>query len=283
MRKAITPVAAFLTCLPCVLMCADLVHGREAVFPPVDGRPAILVPHADQRPLISADFQDPAWTFAAEVSSLLPSYASQSSVRPSPTKVLLLWDRSFLYVRFLCGGRPPRNVQFGRDADLYLGDVVEVFLSRFADVREYFEIQVSPANDVLDLRFAMPAAPEFQSDGVLTKNYSLHILQKDRSWNFAKLRTASRASGGLWVVDMAIPAREIFRRSAQNELRPGWLRANFLRYEWVGTRGKRSLVSSNWSVVRQGCPQISPGSLGWLRLVTPSKAPSRKRPIDSKF
>jgi hypothetical protein len=195
----------------------------------------------------------------------------------------LLWDRSFLYVRFLCGGRPPRNAQVGRDADLYLGDVVEVFLSRFADVREYFEIQVSPANDVLDLRFAMPAAPEFQSDGVLTKNYSLHILQKDRSWNFVKLRTASRVSGGLWVVDMAIPAREIFRRSAQNELRPGWLRANFLRYEWVGTRGKRSLVSSNWSVVRQGCPQISPGSLGWLRLVTPSKAPSRKRPIDSKF
>jgi hypothetical protein len=195
----------------------------------------------------------------------------------------LLWDRSFLYVRFLCGGRPPRNAQAGRDADLYLGDVVEVFLSRFPDVREYFELQVSPANDVLDLRFAMPEAPEFQSDGVLTKNYSLHTLQKDRSWNFAKLRTSSRVSGGLWVVDMAIPAREIFRDSAQTELRPGWLRANFLRYEWGAARWKPSLISSNWSVVRQGCPQISPGSLGWLRLVATSDAPTRKRATDSKF
>ncbi|MCX6960677.1 MAG: hypothetical protein NTW91_10465 [Verrucomicrobia bacterium] len=158
-----------------------------------------------------------------------------------------------------------------------------MFLSRFPDVREYFELQVSPANDVLDLRFAMPEAPEFQSDGVLTKDYSLHILQKDRSWNFAKLRTSSRVSGGLWVVDMAIPAREIFRDSAQTELRPGWLRANFLRYEWGTARWKPSLISSNWSVVRQGCPQISPGSLGWLRLLATSDAPTRKRATDSKF
>ena len=120
--RTFTTVAAFLLCPPCLLMCADLVHGRDSAFPPVDGRPGILVPHADKRPLISADSRDPAWTASAEVASLLPSYASQSSARPSPTRVLLLWDRSFLYVRFLCGGRPPRNSQAGRDADLYLGD-----------------------------------------------------------------------------------------------------------------------------------------------------------------
>jgi hypothetical protein len=161
--------------------------------------------------------------------------------------------------------------------------VVEVFLSRFADVHEYFEIQVSPRNDVLDLRFAMPKPPEFQSDGVLTKAYSLHILKMDRSWNFVNLRTASRLAGGRWIVDIAIPAREIYSNSGQAELKPGWLRANFLRYEWVGAPEKSLLISSNWSVVRHGCPQISPGSFGWLKLERRRLPPARSRGVNQGY
>jgi len=265
MHKARTAVV--ILCILGTLMCVNVVFARDSTFPPVDGRPRIQVPHANKQPLISGDPADTAWKAAAEVPSLLPSYATQSSVRPSSTRVLLLWDRSFLYVRFLCGGRPPRNSQKGRDADLYLGDVVEVFLSRFADVREYFEIQVSPANEVLDLRFIMPESPDFQSDGVLTKDFSLHILKKDRAWNFCGLRTSSQKSDKLWIVDMAIPAAEISSKSPTTEFVPGWLRANFLRYEWIEGPDNLILAPSNWSIVRSGCPQISPGSLGWLQLV----------------
>ncbi|MDX6765824.1 MAG: carbohydrate-binding family 9-like protein [Candidatus Methylacidiphilales bacterium] len=269
-------VLAVISVLSNGLSGSALVSGLDSGPPPVDGHPRISVPHALEQPRITADSQDPAWNSAAEIGSLIPCYGSgQPSTEPvSPTKIRLLWDSSHLYLRFLCAGRPPINSQSGRDADLYRGDVVEVFLSRFADARMYFEIQVSPKNDVLDLRFNLPGSPDFQSDGVLSDNYSLHHLKMDRAWNFSKLKTASRVSDGQWIVDLAIPADELAGGLTHPELAPGWVRANFLRYEWVDVSQKPALLPSNWSVVRHGCPHISPGSLGWLRLVQSTEPPS---------
>ena len=80
------------------------------------------------------------------------------------------------------------------------------------------------------------------------------------------LVSAAKITPEGWIADLRIPVATILRRTGGGYLAPGTLRANFIRYQWPLVNGTRVMVPLNWSLVRQGCPHISPAAMGFLDL-----------------
>ncbi len=162
-------------------------------------------------------------------------------------------------------------------SDLYKEDVCELFLAALPDSRQWFEIQVSPRNQTMDVLHlftgdASRVTPtgRLQPDAVARDRWSL------REWEASGLRTASgtlldaNAARIGWTVEVAIPSALLTKRLGGGPLRPLDLYANFVRYDHPAAEdGTRSTVFASWSAVESGCPHISPSRLGTLRLTRP--------------
>jgi len=235
--------------------------------------PLIGVPYARVRPGLTAAVSDPAWAGSAVIDRMPPPRngvpSAPSSLEPPPgTTIRLLWDESFLYVRFLCEDREQYVAREGRDAKLYEGDVVEVFLDPAGTARDYFELQVSPRNDLLDVRFGVDVEAKSEPNGVLTWDILSKHHHRDMGWNYQNVISAVRSPtpDKFWIVDIAIPASDV---GLEMGFSPMGIRANFLRYDWQLVDGKRYLVPQNWSPVVFGRPHVSPQAMGFLQLEKP--------------
>lgn len=235
--------------------------------------PSITVPYARVKPGLTAHASDPAWAQSALIDRMPPPSnglpATPSPLEPPPrTTIRLLWDESFLYVRFLCEDREQYVAREGRDAKLYEGDVVEVFLDPTGTARDYFELQVSPRNDLFDVRFKVDVEAKSEPNGVLTWDILSKHHRRDIAWNYQKVVSAVRSltPDKFWIVDIAIPASDL---GLEKGFSPMELRANFLRYDWQLLDGKRYLVPQNWSPVVFGRPHVSPQAMGFLHLEKP--------------
>jgi hypothetical protein len=246
-------------------------------------RPAMEVPNARVTPRVDADPSDPAWKFAATIPSLTVSPGRENPVTaplsPLPTEVKLLWDKTFLYIRFLCEGGDIYVPVTGHDKELYKGDVVEVFIDPVGDAREYVEIEISPKNDVFDQILLLTAPqPKSDSNGVLQYEIQQRDLWAFPQWDVSGLRSAAKVcnlSNGKpgWIVDLAIPAKSILRRLGVVSYSAMTLRVNLLRYEWSkepdGSGAGRKLIAMNWAPVQFGLPHLSPQAMGELHLAKP--------------
>lgn len=96
-----------------------------------------------------------------------------------------------------------------RDALLYQEEVVEVFLDPVGDLERYFEMEVNPANAVLDL--------------VLRREGEAY--RKDFQWRCEGLQTAVRRTAEGWCAELSIPFA-----SLGAEPKGSW-RANFYRID----------------------------------------------------
>ena len=235
--------------------------------------PSIEVPYARVKPGLTAHASDPAWAEAALISQMQPPSngfpATASSLEPPPrTTIRLLWDESFLYVRFLCEDSEQYVAREGRDEKLYEGDVVEVFLDPAGTAKDYFELQVSPRNDLLDVRFGVDVEAKSEPNGVLTWDILSKHHHRDTGWNYQNVISAVRSlpPDKFWIVDIAIPASDV---GLEKGFSPTEIRANFLRYDWQLVDGKRYLVPQNWSPVVFGRPHVSPQAMGFLQLEKP--------------
>lgn len=243
--------------------------------------PSLQVPRAKHTPAITAAEDDPAWNEAARIDGLQLSENAAFKPKSTPqTTILLKWDLTNLYVRFICEGDDIFSPFSGRDAPYYKGDVVEVFLDPKGDAREFVEIEVSPNNGVLDQIYLCTARPAWGPDGVLKPEIVGRDMWVFPSWNLDGLRTAAgkwklKDGSYRWIVDMAIPA-VVLRRTGRGKYEPMTIRANFLRYDFPlkkdGANGnERNFVPLNWSPVAAGRPHRSPGRMGYLQLVETSK------------
>ena len=245
--------------LPVLLSLACAANAQT--LPPT---PEISIPRADTKPLLTADANDPAWLGAAIIPSLSFSEGVPSHLPKPLTEVRLLWDAEALYARFTTSSESLESPFDERDANHYEGDVVEVFFDPVGDGVNYFEVQVSPRNKILDL-LALATAPLVNDpNGIITNRHELWHL---REWNMPGLQTAATVENGQWITDIALPAKPLLKR-LQRETFEGdmSLRANFLRYTWPTLDGKRWLAAQNWSVVMCGMPHLSPARMGTLRL-----------------
>lgn len=254
----------------CILLsCAALVAAQAQELP------SIQVPKA-AAPSINGVIDSKEWAGAALIKSLGVCRGGkyQDKAAKLPTEVRLLWNEEALYVAFSCVDADIFSTKTQRDDFIYLEDVCEVFLDQIGDGRQYYEIQVSPNNAILDKIFILTAEPQSTPQLRLTPECCAKDLWSFLEWNMEGLRTATgrivedgRTVG--WTVEIAIPAKALMKRRGTDKLAPCEMRANFLRYDWQPGRdpSKREGIFLNWSPVANGCPHISPAAMGRMSLV----------------
>lgn len=250
-----------------LLMGAHLRSGENAL-------PVLDVPYAAVKPSLEAKAGDPAWQKATVLPDLSLSRVSPEGDQAKPTEVRLLWDEQFLYVRFDCKDDGLHLPEAGRDAQLYRGDVVQVFIDPKGDGRQMAEVLCNANNDVLDMQILLTDEPRSDENLMLQPDVREHDYWACLDWNMEGLKTAAakeEKDGKLtgWTVEMAIPAKAVLRRLGLVTFRPMTLRANLLRYDWQPPpveNQKWSLVSMNWAPVLHGSPHYSPAAMGFLKL-----------------
>ncbi len=235
------------------------------------------MPRVVVAPKVEADPADPAWEKAARLASIPLCVGSDARDAALGTEVQLLWDERFLYVRFICADTATDAPFEGRDQPHYKADAVEVFLDAVGDGRQYTELEVSPKNQVFDALFTLTAEPRGDEHGKLLDEVRNRDLWSNAAWNFEGLRTATRVlregekTTG-WIADIALPAGPVLRRFGLAKFQPMTLRAHLLRYRWTKPFSavadpERRLIAMSWAPVLHGCPHISPGAMGVLKLM----------------
>ena len=262
---------------PILILTACLLLGLRtpACADNTSSRPHIIVPQSRVAPIVTADPADPAWLSAAVIPALTLSPGDDNNgFSAMPTEVRLLWDQDNLYVRFICTATETYAPLRKHDADLYRGDVAEVFLDIKGDSKQWFEIEVSPYNATLEQLTTLTADPESDSNLLLSGAVVNRDWWPDRSFDPPGLRTAasiqkSKGSVSGWIVDMALPATPMLHRVGEIKYGPMTLRANFVRYEYPrgsGPNSPRRLMAMNWAPVVFGCSHISPKAMGYVDL-----------------
>lgn len=261
-----------------LLVCAVACGGVLCAGDP----PAAGVGFTTQPPTIDGGLDDACWRDVVALDDLQPALDSgKAGSARQPTRIRLLWDADYLYVSFACRDADVYSTgSIPHDGDLYKEDVCEVFLSALADGRQWFEIQVSPRNQTMDVLHLFTGDP---SQVTPTGRLKAEAVARDRwalrEWEATGLRTAAgelRENGVLvgWTVEAAIPAALLTKRLNGGALRPLNLYANFVRYDHPAAgNGNRSPQFASWSAVESGCPHISPSRFGTLRLLPPGHDP----------
>lgn len=231
-------------------------------------RPSLQVPAASAPPAIDGSLDDPVWAAAAVVDGLSPARGAK---RPAifdrlGTEIRLLWDADALYVSFRCQDDEPWAAgTIEHDGNVYMDDVVEVFLDPQGDGRQWMEFQVNPLNTTLDLMSLNVGDGAAQPNGRLVSTADLFSF---RAWEATGLRTATGRIPGGWSAELAIPAAALTKRSGGGPLTARTMRGNLMRYDHPPKGdGGRELVHMNWAPVAHGCPHISPAAMGELVLL----------------
>lgn len=229
-----------------------------------DSLPTLDVPRATITPQMSAAPLDAAWEEAATFPPFTLSKNTDADLKALPTSVKALWNEDFLYFRFECQDADilAPFATATRDLPLYQGDAVEIFLDVVGDGRQVFEFQFSPKNQVFDQNIVLTTEPRADENFKLLPEVLRRDFWPNPSWNCAGLKSATANTANGWIVDVALPAKPILKRLGQEKFAPMTLRANVLRYDWQDKR----LAPLNWAPVLNGCPHISPGAMGFLRL-----------------
>jgi cellulose/xylan binding protein with CBM9 domain len=177
------------------------------------------------------------------------NYTGENRYPDLKTEVASLWSDKYVYFAFWCKYRE-LNVYKGEDPakerwELWERDVVEVFINPQPErINHYYEFEVSPNNQWLDLEIDLDKTPFNDAGWNSGFEHAVRIDEKQR----------------LWMCEMRIPLSVMKARIV-----PGaqW-RGNFFRAEGTGPDEQRSLMA--WStVVPQPEAFHNPSRFGILR------------------
>ena len=278
------------TTLPSILLCACVCRVAGAAANSVadsfadtatNALPRLEVPRAPAcaKPLIDGDTSDAAWRSAALITPLshAANIDAQTAAPLLPTTIRALWDEDFLYIAFDCVDDEVYSTgTLKRDDNIYMEDVVEVFLDGIGDGRQYMEIQVAPDGATLDLMYLLTAPMELAPDGRIASVLRHRELWGFREWDAPGLQTAARRTVDGWSAELAIPAAPIMKRRGEKRFIPCEIRAQFIRYDHVPepapnnasgeSKPARRIHQQNWSPVLHGNPHTTPSRMGILEL-----------------
>ncbi len=215
---------------------------------------------------VDGKLDEPSWAKAAPMRLVLREGTEKPPLYPTLAKAL--WDDQYLYVSFVCRDPDIWATLTRRDDSLWKEEVVEVFLDPKGDHNPYFEIEVNPANAVVDLRLMKDLK------GLNTRGF-----MRSTTWNCKGIRTAVRIQGelhtwradadpqGEWTVEMAIPFSGL-DSLPHSPPRPGdvW-RANFYRIERPAALGDEDDEYSCWSPIVISKTFHTVERFGYLRFV----------------
>ncbi|MBI3920562.1 MAG: hypothetical protein HY318_04005, partial [Armatimonadetes bacterium] len=170
-----------------------LNHVLKTTFPP----PArALVARTSEKVTVDGDLSDDAWKQARELS--FSRFLTGTGKPSQATRAKMLYDEENLYVAFDCEDSSPQPKYAEHDANLWEGDVVEVYVDPSGSGRHYKEIEVNPANVVVDLDIAE------------VKNDAPQDVPNYKKWNCAGMQTAAKLTEGKgWTAELAIPLRSL--------------------------------------------------------------------------
>ena len=116
--------------------------------------PAYHVPRATASRDALLTKGDAGWAKAGAISWGPAAYA---------TRFRALWDDKGLFLRFDATDPSPWHTMTKRDEHLWEEEVVEIFLDLGRSGRDYYELEINPANVVCDLRM-ISASPQKKGD-----------------------------------------------------------------------------------------------------------------------
>jgi hypothetical protein len=160
------------------------------------------------------------------------------------TRFRAVWSDEGLFLRFDVKDPSPWHTMTRRDEHLWDEEVVEIFLDPDRSGRDYYELEVNPANVVCDLRMISPWPDK----------------KGDIDWNLAGLETRVHAPGGAgaetrgWTVTAFLPWRGLRALPSAGKValppKPGdaW-RFNVFRIERPGGKAspEKDAVFAAWS------------------------------------
>jgi hypothetical protein len=138
----------------------------------------------------------PAALLAAEESAWAGASAVEWGPTAYTTRFRAAWSDEGLFLRFDATDPSPWHTMTRRDEHLWDEEVVEIFLDPDRSGRDYYELEVNPANVVCDLRMVSPWPHK----------------KGDIDWNLAGLETRVRRLGNAgattgWTVTACLPWR----------------------------------------------------------------------------
>ncbi|MDR1304965.1 MAG: carbohydrate-binding family 9-like protein [Verrucomicrobiales bacterium] len=239
-------------------------------------RPELAVPFTAAEPALDAATGDPVWRRAAVIGQFSPPLAMTFAAPPQNTRVLALWTKQDLFLRFECAGAPVNILPEApllpaapppRDLQYFKGDCVEVFLDPVGDAREYIELQFNPGHGVFDGVYLFTSSVESDARGMVRGDLIARECWFFKEWDLAGLRNAATVSADGWRVTVALPAAALLQRRGLKEFSAGLrLRANFVRFDYAAGAGHPPVIT-NWARVVEGRAHRSPQAAGTLTLV----------------
>jgi len=185
----------------------------------------------------------PAALLAAEEAAWAGTRAIEWGPPTYVTRFRAAWNDEGLFLRFDATDPSPWHTMTRRDEHLWDEEVVEIFLDPDRSGRDYYELEVNPANVVCDLRMVSPWPDK----------------KGDIDWNLAGLETRVHArakDGGApgWTVTAFLPWRGLRALPSAGKValppKPGdaW-RFNVFRIERPGGKAspEKDAVFAAWS------------------------------------
>lgn len=181
---------------------------------------------------------------AADERAWSPARAIEWGPAPYSTRFRALWSDAGLYLRFDASDPAPWHTMTKRDEHLWDEEVVEIFIDPNGSGRDYYELEINPANVACDLRMISPWPDK----------------KGDIDWNLEGLETRVRLDEGPatktrgWTATAFLPWKGLVRlpSAARVALPPkagdAW-RFNVFRIERPGGPGdpEKDGVFAAWS------------------------------------
>jgi len=225
---------------------SDVLSYLATITPPPPKQ--VVVPLASVPPIIDGKLDDAAWQNAAQVelqwrfnpANAPALIALMPTVR---TTARLLWDKQFLYVGFECEDPDIWSVYTQRDAYVWEGEAVEVYLDPSGKGQNYKEIDLNPLGALIDLN-----TPE-------AKDGNPGDVEQNARWNARGLRWATSINGTVndrndrdtgWTAELAIPLKEVLNEEEQVYVGDAW-RVQFYRIERPKDSTDASAEFQAWS------------------------------------
>lgn len=135
-----------------MILCCLEQHAR-AVFEPI----RFEARQVTTAPVIDGDLSDAVWS-QAQVMDEFYAYQSGGDPPAALTSARILWDEDNLYLGFEMAEVDIRSAcdlrgSCGRDANLFQGDVIELFVRESTSSPRYHEFEWSPLGEEFDARF----------------------------------------------------------------------------------------------------------------------------------
>jgi hypothetical protein len=132
--------------------------GCTCTDPPRSGLPVFEAPKADRAPTIDGRLDEAIWDRAGRTDRFVDTMTG--AIDDPETFGRIAWDDTNLYVAFEVKDDYLRCTLSGDDPHLWEQDTVEVMADPGGDGRNYFELQLSPTEQIFDTRYDSRRIPQ---------------------------------------------------------------------------------------------------------------------------